>query len=96
LPVGGSRRRLVLENYHQSRISAYQVNCLVPRDPDIRILAQNRNYSQSFYELEYTQPGVGNGPLSFAGLPGILAPLGTIGLILIGWLALMRRRHCVS
>ena len=96
LPPGRSRRKLVLENYHQGRISAYQVNCLVPRDPDIRILAQNRNYSQSFYELEYTQPGAGKELLSFAGLPGILAPLGTIALILIGWLALMRRRHCVS
>jgi hypothetical protein len=93
LPLGGSRRKFVLENHHQARISAYQVNCLVPRDPDIRILAQNRNYSQSFYELEYAQPGVGKEPLSFANLPGVLAPLGTIALILIAWFALMRRRH---
>jgi len=55
LPRGGPKRKLIFENHHQSRIAAYQVNCLVPRDPDIRILAQNRNYSQSFYELDFTQ-----------------------------------------
>lgn len=61
LPRTGSNRRLTLENRHQSRIAAYQVNCLVPRDPDIRIVAQNRNYSQSLYELDYVQSGVGSG-----------------------------------
>jgi hypothetical protein len=40
-----------------------------------------------------TQSGVGNESLGFAGVPGILAPLGTIALILIGWMALMRRRR---
>jgi hypothetical protein len=92
LPPGGPRRKLVLENYHESRISAYQVNCLVPKDPAIKILAQNRNYSQSFYELEYLHPGVPSQSLSLAGLPGIITPLGAIALILIGWLAVMRRR----
>ena len=33
LPRGGPNRRLVYENRDQSRISAYLVNCLVPRDP---------------------------------------------------------------
>ncbi len=55
LPAGGRNRKLVFENRHQSRIAAYQVNCLVPRDQRIRIVAQHRNYSQSRYELEYTQ-----------------------------------------
>lgn len=61
LPPGGPNRRLVFKNDHQSRIAAYQVNCLVPRDPDIRIVAQNRNYSQSLYQLEYVQSGVSLG-----------------------------------
>jgi hypothetical protein len=66
LPPGGANRKLIFENRHQSAIAAYLVNCLVPRDPDIRIVAQNRNYSQSLYQLEYVQAGVGSGPLSFA------------------------------
>src|SRR5690348_8195960 len=51
VPGGGPNRRLIFENHHQSRIAAYLVNCLVPRDPGIRITAQNRNYWQSFYQL---------------------------------------------
>lgn len=57
LPRGGNRRKLTLENHHQSKIAAYQVNCLVPRDPDIQIVAQDRNESQSIYRLEYAQAG---------------------------------------
>lgn len=55
LPRGGSSRKLVFENHHQSRISAYMVNCLVPRDKKIQITAQNRNQNQSFYELDYVR-----------------------------------------
>lgn len=55
LPSGGANRKLVLENHHQSRVAAYLVNCLVPRDPNIRVLAQNRNQNQSFYAVEYAQ-----------------------------------------
>jgi len=55
LPGGGRNRKLTLENHHQSAIAAYQVNCTVPRDPNIRIARQNRNYSQSSYVLEYVQ-----------------------------------------
>lgn len=58
LPRGGRNRKLVFENNHQSRISAFQVNCLVPRDPAIRISGQHRNYMQSQYQLEYEQNGV--------------------------------------
>jgi hypothetical protein len=58
LRFGGTTRRLIFTNQHQSRIAAYQVNCLIPRDPKIQIVAQNRNYSQSFYQLEYVQAGV--------------------------------------
>ena len=57
-PRGGRDRRLIFENHHQSRIAAYLVNCLVPRDNDIQVIAQSRNARQSFYELEYMQAGV--------------------------------------
>jgi hypothetical protein len=39
LPAGGSNRKLIFENHHQSRIAAYLVNCLIPRDRSIRIVA---------------------------------------------------------
>jgi hypothetical protein len=48
-------RKIVFENHHQNTISAYLVNCLVPRDPGIRILAQNRNETQSIYQLDIAQ-----------------------------------------
>ncbi len=51
------RRRLVLENRHQTRIAAYLVNNLATSDPDIRLLAQRRNVNQSFYQLDYVQAG---------------------------------------
>jgi hypothetical protein len=35
----GRHRRFTLKNHHQSRISSYQVNALVPLDPDIQITA---------------------------------------------------------
>ena len=57
LSSGPGNRKLVFENHHRSQISAYLVNCLVPRDPAIRIVAQNRNENQSFYELDYVQTG---------------------------------------
>jgi hypothetical protein len=57
LPRGGPNRKLVLENHHQARMAAYLVNCLLPRDRDIRILAQNRNETQSFYQLDYVAAG---------------------------------------
>ena len=61
LPSGGPNRRLILENHHQNRNAAYLVNCLVPRDHDIRIVGQTRNEQQSFYQLDYLQNG---GPVS--------------------------------
>jgi hypothetical protein len=55
LPRRGTKRKLVFENHHLSGISAYLANCLMPRDRDIRVTAQNRNENQSFYAVEYTQ-----------------------------------------
>jgi hypothetical protein len=57
LPRTGSGRRLRWENHHQSRISAYQVNCLMPADPAIEVISEHRNYSQSIYEVVYSDGG---------------------------------------
>lgn len=88
LPRGGANRKLIFENRHESGIAAYQVNVLVPRDPDIRIVGQNRNYSQSVYELNFVQAGVPSGPPVLALLASARGLLGTIALIIAGWLAL--------
>jgi hypothetical protein len=85
LPVNGPKRRLIFENGHRARISAYLVNCLVPRDPDIRFLAQNRNDSQSRYELLYMQAGV-------AWWSGSGLWIGAAALVLVGRLAILQRR----
>jgi hypothetical protein len=84
LPRGGGDRKLIIENHHQGRISAYQVNCLVPRDPNIRIVAQNRNYYQSFYELDFAQanPPFGTRPW-----------LALIGFVLAARVALLWRQR---
>jgi len=58
LPRNAFKRILIFENHHETRIAAYLVNCLVPRDPDIRVTAQTRNYVQSFYQLDYQQTGI--------------------------------------
>jgi HupE / UreJ protein len=55
LPADATNRKLIFENHHQSGISAYLVNALVPRDKNIQITSQNRNENQSFYELDYIQ-----------------------------------------
>ena len=56
-PRDGRDGRLTLENQHHAAIAAYQVNCLIPSDPEIRIGAEQRNYSQSTYEVRFTQTG---------------------------------------
>jgi len=57
VPASRGSRQLIFENNHQRQISAYLVNAISPDDPDIRIMAQNRNYEQSHYRLEYIQSG---------------------------------------
>jgi hypothetical protein len=52
LPRRGTNRKLVFENHHLSGISAYLANCIMPRDRDIRVTAQNRNENQSFYAVD--------------------------------------------
>jgi len=95
LPHGALDRKLVFENHHLSRIAAYQVNCLVPGDPDIRIVGQNRNYIQSFYELDYVQPGVRSDLLRLAWPPGAREPLGAVAILLLAWLALLWRQRAL-
>jgi len=83
LPPGGRKRRLVFENHHATPIAAYLANCLVPRDPDIRVIGQNRNEQQSFYKLDYAQAGVRatTGPKWWPGMPGWMsAAAGTFHL----------------
>jgi hypothetical protein len=79
LVLGGSERRIVLENHHQNGISAYLVNCLVPRDPSIQILAQNRNERQSFYQLVYTEAGSSSDLRSLPGRSTIRGWMGAVG-----------------
>jgi hypothetical protein len=93
LPRNGPNRRLIFENHHQSRIAAYLVNCLVPRDPDIRLTAQNRNQSQSLYELDYVQAGVRSEAFSFAWWSGARGWLGTAALLLLARLAMLWRQR---
>jgi hypothetical protein len=57
LPRGGPERRIVFENHHHNEISVFLVNCLVPSDPNIKILTQTRNETQSFYQLDYAEAG---------------------------------------
>ncbi len=89
LPPGGGARKLIFENRHQSRIGAYLVNCLVPADPDIRITAQKRNYTQSFYELDYAQKGVAAGLSVWRGGRLLLMAL---ALLLLARLLFLSRR----
>jgi hypothetical protein len=68
LPRGGANRKLIFKNHHQSAISVYLMNCLIPRDRSIQILAQNRNESQSRYQLDYLQA---DGPLAPPSSPSV-------------------------
>ncbi len=83
LPPSGGNRKLVFENRHQARIAAYQVNALVPRDPEVRIISQKRNYTQSVYELDFVQGSAG-----FSGAGLLLS-----GLALLGTTAAFARRN---
>ncbi len=64
LPAGGSHRTLVIQNHHEPRMSVYLMNCLVPQDRDIQIVAQNRNQNQSYYRVEYVRSGGGQDALT--------------------------------
>jgi len=92
LPGGGPGRKLVLQNHHQSGIAAYQVNCLVPRDPDIKVVAQKRNYTQSFYELDYQQAGALSPQPLFIWPLGLRGAVIAVAILLIARLGLLSRQ----
>lgn len=77
VPLGGQTRSLILANHHLSRTSVYLMNVLVPQDPALRIVAQNRNEEQSRYELDYQQ--------SAATAAGPRTPLARVRLWLNGF-----------
>ncbi len=55
MPQGGSNRVLTLTNHHVNPGSVYLMNATVPQDPNLQIVAQKRNESQSAYELDFQQ-----------------------------------------
>lgn len=71
--ASGPHRTLIFDSYHQSAISAYLVNALLPRDPDLQVTRQSRNYQHSLYRLDYLQDGAGSDLLvvSHRGLAGL-------------------------
>jgi hypothetical protein len=92
VPRSGPNRSLTFENRHQRAIAAYQVNCLVPADPDIRIVAQKRNYTQSEYRVEYEQTGVRLSSLS-SGWWGDGGWLSAVGMLLCARFAWLWRQR---
>jgi hypothetical protein len=95
VPRGGADRRLAFENRHMSRMAVYLVNGLVPRDPDIQISRQSRNYEQSSYRMDYAQAGSDAGPAALARWAyarGGFAALGALAVLLVAIALLMRRR----
>jgi hypothetical protein len=87
LPGGGSHRRLILENHHQSGTGAYLVNCLIPRDKDIRIVGQTRNEQQSFYQLDYVQDGGAEASTLlqwWTGVKGAVSAVGSANVFSLG------------
>src|ERR1700678_1089282 len=100
LPASGPNRRLTFENHHQRTIAAYLVNCLVPRDRNIRVVAQNRNEQQSFYQLDYEHAGAS---LKLPGWQDERGWLGMAALLLLARLVFLCRdsrnksgRGCVA
>ena len=82
---GAANRKLVFENRHHSPIAAYLVNGLVPGDPGIRLAAQNRNYEQSVYQLDYVQDAHSGPP--FLSWPSLVLVGAGAGALLFAQLA---------
>jgi hypothetical protein len=92
LPRGGRHRRLTIENRHESRISAYQVNCLVPQDKRIRISSQHRDYNQSHYQLDFEDTGA-----ALSWTPGVWTRFVPLALLpLLRFIFLWRRRERIA
>jgi hypothetical protein len=93
VPRDSPARKLVFENHHQRPIAAYLVNCLVPRDANIRVTGQNRNYEQSLYQLDYVQGGVRSGPRAVAWWSDGRGWLGSGAIFLLARLAVLWRKR---
>ena len=89
----GSNRWLRFENHHQSRISAYLVNSLVPQDPELRITAQSRDFRQSVYGMDYIQSGAHTGLFSFSAGTGMPVWIWAGMLFLLARTAILWRRQ---
>ncbi|MBV9759921.1 MAG: HupE/UreJ family protein [Acidobacteriaceae bacterium] len=63
LPAGSSHRILVVKDRHQSAISVYLMNCLIPENHNLLVLAQARNPNQSYYRIEFAEAAPAEGPL---------------------------------
>jgi hypothetical protein len=93
---GGMSRRLMFENRHQRGVSAYLVNALVPRDPEVRIGEQRRNLDQSRYEVEYTQGRALSGAVPVASWSTVGFWVGVNAVVLGVWgVVVLRRRWAV-
>ena len=66
---GASTRRLTFENRHQSAVAVYLVNCLLPLDPGIHVVAQDRSYDQARYQLDFSMKTAPVPPPSTSFLP---------------------------
>jgi hydrogenase/urease accessory protein HupE len=78
-PVGSQNRTLVFENRHLPAISVYLANCLIPSNPDIRVVTQNRNVTQSLYQLDYTLGNVHSKTPPVASAPTFTSWLASTG-----------------
>ena len=87
-----AKRKLVFENRHEAKISAYLVNSLVPVDPEIAINTQTRNPGQSLYEVEYTQSGTKSVPIP-EWASGAPFWIGSAGILLLTRLAVLWKRR---
>jgi hydrogenase/urease accessory protein HupE len=57
LPAVRGEHQLTFENHHESGISVYLVNSLVPQDQSLQLEAQSRNQNQSFYQVTLADAG---------------------------------------
>jgi len=78
LPGGGANRHLHFENHFQSNSAVYLVNCLVPRDRNIRIGAQSRNQNQSSYQLDFVRANAVAKNAPMRGVSGLARWIGAI------------------
>lgn len=82
VPPGGTARRLVFENRHRGVTASYLVNCLVPDGPGLRVVAQDRSFDQSFYQLDYVQATVRSDAPPVATATGHAEGVGPLGPLL--------------